>query len=82
MVAVLIHRHAKKGVAMQSSTPALKVALPPVPVLFSSISLYAHLLTLTDQRDPRGVRYPLGNVDLRAEYHRTASSYVSHCCIE
>jgi predicted transposase YbfD/YdcC len=44
---------------MQSSTSALTVSLPRVPFLFSPTSLYAHLLTLTDQRDPRGVRYPL-----------------------
>jgi len=37
----------------------LTVSLPAVPFLFSPTSLYAHLLTLTDQRDPRGVRYPL-----------------------
>jgi predicted transposase YbfD/YdcC len=58
-VVVLIHRHTKKGVTMQSSTSALTVSLPRVPLLFSPTSLYAHLLTLTDQRDPRGVRYPL-----------------------
>lgn len=44
---------------MQSTTPALAIALPRVPFLFSPLSLYARLLTLTDQRDPRGVRYPL-----------------------
>ena len=44
---------------MQSSTSALTVSLPCAPFLFSPISLYARLLTLTDQRDPRGVRYPL-----------------------
>lgn len=44
---------------MHSTTPALTVALPRVPFLFSPLSLYARLLTLTDQRDPRGVRYPL-----------------------
>lgn len=44
---------------MQSSTPTLTVPLPRVPFLFSPLSLYAHLLTLTDQRDPRGIRYPL-----------------------
>lgn len=59
MVAVLIRDHIKKGVAMQSSTPSLSVALPDVPFLFSPHSLYARLLTLTDHRDPRGVRYPL-----------------------
>lgn len=42
---------------MQSSTPAL--ALPRAPFLFSPTSLYARFLALTDQRDPRGVRYPL-----------------------
>ncbi len=59
MVAVLTRRHTKKGVAMQSTMPSLAVALPPIPFLFSPLSLYARLLTLTDQRDPRGVRYPL-----------------------
>jgi predicted transposase YbfD/YdcC len=59
MVVVLIHRHTKKGVIMQSSTSALTLSLPHVPFLFSPHSLYAHLLTLTDPRDPRGVRYPL-----------------------
>ena len=44
---------------MQSTMSALTVALPRVPFLFSPLSLYAHLLTLTDYRDPRGVRYPL-----------------------
>jgi predicted transposase YbfD/YdcC len=44
---------------MQSTTPLLAIALPRVPFLFSPHSLYARLLTLTDQRDPRGVRYPL-----------------------
>jgi predicted transposase YbfD/YdcC len=47
---------------MQSSTPTLTIALPRVPFLFSPRSLYAHLLTLTDQRDPRGVRYPLATL--------------------
>lgn len=59
MVAVLTRRHAKKGVVMQSTTPSLALALPHVPFLFSPLSLYARLLTLTDQRDPRGIRYPL-----------------------
>ncbi len=44
---------------MQSTTSALTVSLPSVPFLFSPTSLYARLLTLTDQRDPRGIRYPL-----------------------
>ncbi len=44
---------------MQFTTSALTVSLPRVPFLFSPLSLYARLLTLTDQRDPRGVRYPL-----------------------
>ncbi len=44
---------------MQSTMSPLTVSLPAVPFLFSPTSLYAHLLTLTDQRDPRGVRYPL-----------------------
>ena len=44
---------------MQSTIPALTVALPRLPFLFSPMSLYARLLTLTDHRDPRGVRYPL-----------------------
>lgn len=44
---------------MQSTTSALTVCLPCVPFLFSPMSLYARLLTLTDQRDPRGIRYPL-----------------------
>ena len=59
MVAVLNRDHTKKGVAMQSSTSTLTVSLPAVPFLFSPTSLYARLLTLTDHRDPRGVRYPL-----------------------
>ncbi len=59
MVAVLIHRHTQKGVLMQSTTSLLAVSLPSVPFLFSPASLYARLLTLTDHRDPRGVRYPL-----------------------
>ena len=44
---------------MQFTMPSLAVALPTTPFLFSPTSLYARLLTLTDQRDPRGVRYPL-----------------------
>ncbi len=44
---------------MQSTTSSLTVALPRIPFLFSPLSLYARLLTLTDRRDPRGVRYPL-----------------------
>ena len=44
---------------MQSTTPSLTVPLPRVPFLFSPLSLYAHFLTLTDHRDPHGVRYPL-----------------------
>ena len=59
MVVMLNHDHTKKGFPMQSTTPALTVALPSVPFLFSPLSLYARLLTLTDHRDPRGVRYPL-----------------------
>jgi predicted transposase YbfD/YdcC len=59
MVAVLNRDHAKKGVTMQSSTSALTVSLPAAPFLFSPTSLYARLLTLTDRRDPRGLRYPL-----------------------
>jgi predicted transposase YbfD/YdcC len=59
MVVVLNRDHTKKGVAMQSTMPSLTVALPRVSFLFSPLSLYAHFLTLTDHRDPRGVRYPL-----------------------
>ena len=44
---------------MQSIISSLTVILPRVPFLFSPLSLYARLLTLTDHRDPRGVRYPL-----------------------
>jgi predicted transposase YbfD/YdcC len=58
MVAVLTRDHAKKGVPMQSNTCSHALPLP-VPFLFSPLSLYARLLTLTDRRDPRGVRYPL-----------------------
>jgi len=42
---------------MQSITAAF--TLPATPFVFSPASLYARLLTLTDGRDPRGVRYPL-----------------------
>lgn len=59
MVVMLNHDHAKKGVIMQSSTSAFTVSLPSVPFLFSPTSLYARFCALTDQRDPRGVRYPL-----------------------
>jgi predicted transposase YbfD/YdcC len=59
MVVVLNRNHAKKGVIMQSTMPSLTVALPRVPFLFNPLSLFARFLTLTDQRDPRGVRYPL-----------------------
>jgi len=52
MVAVLNRTQTKKGVAMQSTTSALTISVPAVPFLFSPLSLYAHLLTLTDQRDP------------------------------
>lgn len=59
MVEVLNRDQTKEGVAMQSTTSALAICLPSVPFLFSPASLYARLLTLTDHRDPRGVRYPL-----------------------
>jgi hypothetical protein len=59
MVAMLNHDHTKKGVPMQSNTSALTLSLPAAPFLFSPLSLSARLLTLTDHRDPRGVRYPL-----------------------
>lgn len=59
MVAMLSRNQTKKGVTMQSTIPALTVALPRLPFLFSPASLYARLLTLADQRDPRGIRYPL-----------------------
>jgi len=59
MVAVLNRTQTKKGVVMQSTMSALAICLPSVPFLFSPASLYAHLLTLTDHRDPRGIRYPL-----------------------
>jgi len=52
MVAVLNRAQTKKGVTMQSTTSALTISVPAVPFLFSPLSLYAHLLTLTDQRDP------------------------------
>jgi predicted transposase YbfD/YdcC len=58
-VAVLNRDQTKKGVAMQSTTISRTLALPSLPFLFSPTSLYAHLLTLTDHRVPRGVRYPL-----------------------
>lgn len=35
------------------------VSLPATPFVFDPASLYARLLTLTDERDPRGLRYPL-----------------------
>lgn len=44
---------------MQSTISTLTVSLPHVPFLFSPASLYARLCTLTDHRDPHGVRYPL-----------------------
>jgi predicted transposase YbfD/YdcC len=44
---------------MQSTTPSLTACFPRVPFLFSPLSLYARFLTLPDQRDPRGIRYPL-----------------------
>ncbi len=44
---------------MQSTMSSFAVSLPAIPFLFSPTSLYAHFLTLTDQRDPRGLRYPL-----------------------
>jgi predicted transposase YbfD/YdcC len=44
---------------MQSTISSPTLSLPTVPFLFSPLSLYAHLLTLTDQRDARGIRYPL-----------------------
>ena len=58
-VAVLSRHPTKKGVTMHSTTAPLTVPLPAVPFLFSPLSLYAHLLTLTDHRDPHGIRYPL-----------------------
>jgi len=44
---------------MQSTISPLAVSLPPMPFVFDPACLYARLLTLTDHRDPRGVRYPL-----------------------
>jgi hypothetical protein len=44
---------------MQSSTLPLALSLPAAPFLFSPFSLCARLLTLTDHRDARGIRYPL-----------------------
>lgn len=44
---------------MQSTMSSLTVTLPRVPFLFSSRSLSARFCTLTDHRDPRGVRDPL-----------------------
>lgn len=44
---------------MQSIMPSLTLSLPGVPFLFSPASLFARFCTLTDQRDPRGIRYPL-----------------------
>jgi predicted transposase YbfD/YdcC len=38
---------------------AFDVVLPDEPVALDLTHLYARLQTLTDQRDPRGVRYPL-----------------------
>lgn len=55
----LSRNHAKKDVAMQSIMPSLTLSLPRVPFLFSPASLFARFRTLTDQRDPRGIRYPL-----------------------
>ncbi len=44
---------------MQSTMFPLTVSLPATPFVFDPASLYARLLTLTDGRDPRGVRYSL-----------------------
>ncbi len=44
---------------MQSTMSPLNVSLPATPFVFDPDSLYARLRTLTDGRDPRGVRYPL-----------------------
>ncbi len=44
---------------MQSIMSPLTVSLPPAPFVFDPACLYARLHTLTDGRDPRGVRYPL-----------------------
>lgn len=44
---------------MQSTISSLTVALPRLPCLFSPTSLSARFLTLTDHRDPRGLRSPL-----------------------
>jgi len=37
----------------------LPLSLPTTPFVFDPACLYARLLTLTDHRDPRGLRYPL-----------------------
>jgi predicted transposase YbfD/YdcC len=39
--------------------PSLARSLPRVPFLFRPSSLFARFCSLTDQRDPRGIRYPL-----------------------
>ncbi len=44
---------------MQSTIPALTVAVPRIPFLLSPASLAARFLTLTDRRDRRGIRSPL-----------------------
>src|SRR5207253_951715 len=58
-VAVLIRPPTKKGVRMQSIMPSLTRSVPRVPFLFSPSSLFARFCSLTDQRNPRGIRYPL-----------------------
>lgn len=44
---------------MKESGPSLEIGHDEEGFVFDVVSLYAHFVGLEDQRDPRGVRYPL-----------------------
>jgi len=49
-----------QGLIRFPNPPTLSpLSLPPTPFVFDPACLYARLLTLTDHRDPRDLRYPL-----------------------
>ncbi|MDW8215729.1 MAG: transposase family protein [Roseiflexaceae bacterium] len=58
---------------MNSTTIPFTIQLPPdMPFAFSLQALYERLETVTDRRDPRGVRYPLPALLLIAVLARLA----------
>ena len=66
---------------MQSTMSSLTLSWPRVPFLFSPLSLYARFCALTDQRDPRGIRYPLAVLLTIATLAKLAeqNEFARHC---